>query len=47
MSDDSVATVRHVPVPGIERTSAIADRKVADAAVAMNAKVNMSKKTDS
>ena len=44
MSDDGVARFRHVL--GIERTSAIADRKVVDAAVAKNAKVNMSEKTD-
>ena len=42
MSDDGVARFRHVL--GIERTSAIADRKVVDAAVAKNAKVNMSEK---
>ena len=42
MSDDGVAIFRHVL--GIERTSAIADRKVVDAAVAKNAKVNMSEK---
>ena len=44
MSDDGVARFRHVL--GIKRTSAIADRKVVDAAVAKNAKVNMSEKTD-
>ena len=44
MSDDGVARFRHVL--GIERTSAIADRKVVDAAVAKNAKMNMSEKTD-
>jgi len=46
MRDDGVVVFRHVPVFGIERTSAIADRKVVDAAVARNAKVNMSEKTD-
>ena len=44
MSDDSVATVRHVPVLGIERTSAIADRRVVDTAVAKDANVNMIEK---
>lgn len=44
MSDDGVARFRHVL--GIERTSAIADRTVVDTAVAKNAKVNMSEKTD-
>ena len=42
MSDDGVARFRHVL--GIERTSAIADRTVVDAAVAKNAKMNMSEK---
>ena len=42
MSDDGVAIFRHVL--GFERTSAIADRKVVDAVVAKNAKVNMSEK---
>jgi len=46
MRDDGVATFRHVHVLGIERTSAIGDRKIVDAAVARNAKVNMSEKTD-
>ena len=45
MRDDIVATFRHVAALGIERTSAIADRKVVEAAVAMNAKVNMSEKS--
>ena len=39
-----MARFRHVL--SIERTSAIADRKVVDAAVAKNAKMNMSEKTD-
>ena len=44
MRDDGVAKLRHVL--GIERTSAITDRKVVGAAVAKNAKMNMSEKTE-